>query len=376
MTVVPPDDAPLGVEVVEDALLVPSASRSVYRGIDGAVFDRKGAPVARSLLTRNWGEISHPPDISGLDPSQIDRVEEPHVYGGYFFDHFGHFLLESLARLWITGDVGPLPVAWAAGDPPKRWQAEILSLLGIGGPMVFPRRPTIYRRLLVPDPGFRVQGAFHPRHAEFLSCFDTRREQGGNGERVWLSRGRVAPTMRSRGEAALQAELERRGWRVVHPQEHSVSGQLALLGQSSAVAGLEGSAFHAAVLLKGASAPLITLRRTVNRNYTGIAQRKEMTDLNLYGGYRIHDRKDVSLAAPRRWAGRVDELAGRLAGCSDDPECLSAIKREAEAADSFDAWDARQRRRVLLHARASIRRGRLGKRLRTRIGRRLGLAQG
>ena len=357
--------------VHEDALLVPSASRTVYRGIDGAVFDADLRPIEASLLTRTWrsGRISHHPDIAGLDLGSVERVEAPHLYGGYFFDHFGHFLLESLARTWAVEEVGPMPFAWASGDPPNAWQREVLVLLGLDVPHAFPRRPTLFRRLVIPEPGYRIQGEFHPRHARFLAC-DV--PPDGTGERVWLSRTEAPLRHRSRGEAALQEALEARGWRIVHPQRLTVAEQLRLLAGPGVVAGLEGSAFHAAILLGGSAARFIVLRRTANANYRAIAEARGIVELDLYGAFRIHSRADLDLVQPRETARMVDELAEAIEACGDDRARLDALREHAEAEHSFERWERRQRRRWIAHARAHVkdtaRTSRIGRAIRHRLG--------
>src|SRR5690554_364906 len=40
------------------------------------------------------------------------------IYGGVLFEHFGHFLLESLARVWAFTELNPdLPILWHTHKP-------------------------------------------------------------------------------------------------------------------------------------------------------------------------------------------------------------------------------------------------------------------
>lgn len=346
-------ERPLRYEIVEDALLVPSATRTVYRGIDAGVFDAALLVVEESLLTRTWrsGQISYAPDITGLDLRDVPVVEEPCIYGGYFFHQFGHFLLESLARTWAVEEIGNLPFVWATGGPPDRWQAEILSLLGLSEPQLFPRGPTRFRRLVVPEPGFRIQGQFHPRHARFLGRFavpDGWRTAG----RVWLSRAGAPRDRRSRGEAALEEKLSATGWRIVRPEALSVRDQLDLLCRAEIVAGLEGSAFHAAILLAAPCAPVVVLRRTDNANYPAIAGAKRITEFDLYGAFALDDRTELGLVAPRRWADKIDRLADRIMSCRGDPDALSVLRNRVEAEHALEPWRRRQRLRILARSLA------------------------
>ena len=62
-------------------------------------------------------------------------------------DGFGHFLLESLARAWLSEQHPEMPLVWSCKaaqpsqevnekDPLKSWQKDILKLLGVRNPMI------------------------------------------------------------------------------------------------------------------------------------------------------------------------------------------------------------------------------------------------
>lgn len=339
--------APLQLEVYENALLVPVATRGHYRGLKGAVFDAELRPIANSLLTRTWrdGVITQPPDPSTFDPETADVVEEPHLYGGCFFDHYGHFLLESLARAWAVEETGPLPFAWLSGGPPNAWQSDILERLGLTMPHRFPMRPTLFRRLAVPQAGFRIETDFHPRHASFLAK-EPSPSRDRSGPRLWLSRGGMGKRG-SPGEPELEKELDRRGWRIVRPEDHSPAEQMRLMAEAQVAAGLEGSAFHTAVLLE-TPPPLIVLRRSTSPSLRTIADRRGFLELDIYGIFRVQNdpkllfEKDFSLVRPRRWAEKVDAWATNIADRREDPEALAELRAEAEAGHSVEDWRRRQ----------------------------------
>lgn len=364
----------LRYEIYENAVVVPSASRTVYRDIDGGAFDADLRPIEASLLTRTWNppQISFAPDVGGLDPTRIETVEAPHIYGGYFFDHFGHFLLESLARAWVVEEVGALPFVWASGGPANVWQNEVLSLLGLGQPMLFPKRPIRFRQLIVPEPGFRIQGIFHPRHAGFLGRVPTDRTAGEHAK-VWLSRTGLGSNSRCPGERRLQQRLAAAGWQIVHPERLGVAEQLRVLGGSRIVAGLEGSAFHGAILLQEPQAPFVVLRRTTSRNYRAIADSKGITEFDLYGAFRIHARSDRRLVRPHAVADTVEELARQIESCRGDPVAVARLRERVEAEHTFQSWEERQRRRRISHARAFVAEHKVTKRLRRALNRTLGL---
>lgn len=246
-------DAALAWQAYANAVVVPTASRTVYRNIAGAVFDAARRPVEGAFLTRTWidGQITRPPDPATIGPD-LDLIDRRCLYGGYLFDQFGHFILESLARTWAVHDLGDLPIVWAAGAPPNSWQAQILEIVGIRSEHIFPARPTRVRELIVPAPGFRLAAQYHPDLLRHLGRYRPAASAAAelSNMKVWLSRSGAPAERRSAQEAEIEAVLLAKGWRIVHSQEHSMVRQLDILGVAGIVAGLESSAFHAALLLR------------------------------------------------------------------------------------------------------------------------------
>ncbi|MGI3784641.1 MAG: glycosyltransferase 61 family protein [Janthinobacterium lividum] len=248
---------PLSARLVSDAVVYPTirvASRpgqllmGVYDGdgayVDGTVLDRRsgeqGAPVPRDL----YAPVTGP-------------AEPEAIYAGPLYYHFGHFLLESLARTWYAQRHPEVPLVWAGqhswqGFTMAPWQSEILELLGLTNPTRILVDPTRFDLLHVPDIGYRYDDRFHPEHAAFLG-----RYQGPDqvpGSRLWLSRTKIDSEVRDLNGGATERWLTKEGWRIIHPEGVSVREQLDALGAAENVAGEEGSAFHAIVLLADVAA--------------------------------------------------------------------------------------------------------------------------
>ena len=250
---------------------------------------------------------AHPAPVA----SAAAHVDEA-VYCGPLFDHFGHFLLESLARLSNRPPDAPGVLLWAAdagggGAGFRPWQREILDLLGLPAQRIATRVPFEVRRLTVPAPGFVVRHAFTAAHAAFLSVMPWRPEPG---RRVWLSRRKVPGAARPAFHA-LEPALAAAGWRVIVPEDLPVRDQLAELAQAEQVAGEMGSALHALVLLDGAAGLRVDIfprppgpgMPELNDNYRAIAERKGFDQ-------RVHVVEEATTARPetlRSWC--VERLA-------------------------------------------------------------------
>lgn len=249
---------PLTATQVHHASISPiQGSRMEPRVLHLGVFDDAGGILRSTIDDRHDG--SHLYDAADLSiyPNVPDAAEPEAIYAGVFFNHFGHFLLESLARLWYAREHPHLPIIWVGVDtwasPPtlKGWQREILDVLGLQNPVRVLIAPERFHVLHVPDAGYKYADWCHPQHADFLAVF------GGiaqvPGRRVWLSRSNVGNGVGMMNGAMIEENVRKSGWLPVRPEELSVREQLTVLAEAEEVAGEEGSAFHLLLLLSDLS---------------------------------------------------------------------------------------------------------------------------
>lgn len=275
----PPALPELQLHRVTDALVVPTPRTWPVGVVFGGVFDAAGAPIADSLLYRNYSQVVFAPDTA---PEPSETVTEPHLFGGYCIDHFGHFLLEGLARSWATAQHPDLPVAWATPGQATGWQTDICAQLGFAQRMRFVDRPTRFKELFIPAPGYRITDLFHPRHAAFLGCAEPAAPVEAH-RLVWLSRQGISGAGSIGGEDQLEALLQAQGWSVIRPETLSIEAQLGVLSHAHIVAGVEGSALHLPILLKHPPKAMVVLRRLDNQNYQTIATGRDMRMYDVVG---------------------------------------------------------------------------------------------
>ena len=213
------------------------------------VFDRRGAVLRNSLLFRTSAQIGH---AAVFDPSAT-RDGRTVIYGGNLSPHFGHFLLESLARLWYAREHPEWPIVWAArARNPKAtirtWQWQVLEALGLHNEVILLREPTRFATVHVPQPGYRIKDFFAAQHAAFLASYPARPRDPSL--RLWLSRAGLLTPFGSIHAPRLDRILADRGWTVIQPERLPIAQQLELLATASRVAGEQGSAFHLLILLQ------------------------------------------------------------------------------------------------------------------------------
>lgn len=265
--------APLSARAVEGAVVEPTIRVESRPGkLLMGVYDATGSYVDGTVLNRRSGEQGAPvpPDLFPV----VERAREPEaIYAGTLYVHYGHFLLESLARAWYAQRHPDLPLVWAGkhdwqGLELRPWQVEILDLLGIANPRRVVADPTRYDLLHVPDIGYRYDDWFHPEHAAFLGRFKGRAQV--RGRRLWLSRSDIGTDVRDVNAEPLERRLAQAGWRVVHPEALTVREQLEELCLAEVVAGEEGSAFHTLMLLSDLSGKKVHVLRRHGREHRNL----------------------------------------------------------------------------------------------------------
>ncbi|QZN98495.1 glycosyltransferase family 61 protein [Chenggangzhangella methanolivorans] len=101
------------------------------------------------------------------------EIHEPVVFGGAMIHHFGHFLTDTLSRLWILRELPPeirIVFLTHAGQTldfflKRAWIRDTLSAFGINHErIILVDRPTIFRNIIVPQPAiehaFRIYSAY------------------------------------------------------------------------------------------------------------------------------------------------------------------------------------------------------------------------
>ena len=256
----------LGLREVHDDTVVPTPRKWPVDVVRGGAVSASGEVLADTLLYRNFSQVVFAPqDV----PAPEEVIDAPHLYGGFCIDHFGHFLLEGLARAWATQSHPDMPLVWATPGAASGWQQTVCDLMGFGDRMRFVDKPTRFKTLLIPEPGYRIRDRFHPHHRAFLAQSDP---EPFPHKKVWLSRCGLLPGSQIGREAELEDALRTAGWHVARPETLPLDEQLGLYAGAQVIGGAEGSAMHLPVLLRQMRGALIVVRRFDNENFSTIAK--------------------------------------------------------------------------------------------------------
>lgn len=203
-------------------------------------------------------ESGHCVDISAVECcvqpwegtfAQPEYRDEKVVYCGYLVHHWGHFLVEGVARLWyyLENDSSVDKYIFALDEGEIRQikgnYRRFLELLKIWDKLEFINKPITYREVIVPEMAFRRWGYYSPK---YLDIFNTVAENvtpstEGIGN-IYMSRS-MLPKHRDVefGFEALDDFFQKNGYTVVYPERVPLDEMIQYIRNADTVATVSGS---------------------------------------------------------------------------------------------------------------------------------------
>jgi capsular polysaccharide biosynthesis protein len=268
-------------------------------------------PAAPVLGHFRYGHPDSVVKILPLAPDARDSaaiIEEPVIYGGLLFRHFGHALSESIHRLWPRFALRELAAARVAFSPINHakvmpYVIEALNLHGISRHQVLRiEEPTRFRRLFVGQQARQMAGPTTiPGYQTMLDrSLEKRLGPAGGSARLYVSRMHHHHTGSFYGESFVEAELAAQGFEIIYPERYPLSELVRLLRTSSLAVFAEGSAIHALELCGSSTPDVVVIGRRGNSvpRFTpllsSICKRWMVSDRLLFNGGMSTDPKKHS----------------------------------------------------------------------------------
>ena len=270
-----------------------SIHHNVIATENSCLFDKFNNPINESVLWRiqTNGEPKFPygklEPISANKKTALKLNSAVWIRFAHFF-HFGHLLTETSSAfyplvLWKKAGFDIENINIVLHKTYKRSFDNIKDLFGITGKNIYFHGPRCeydlkIKHLLIPAPTIVLRGFSSRKHAlvtqQFLDLWapiarqnsqDTEWSNNGSSiplnfknrllhlyskkhpkySKLWLSRTQFKKCSRALPEEGqIERILSEMGWKIIHPQQHSIRTQLNALEEARVVAGLAGSAFH------------------------------------------------------------------------------------------------------------------------------------
>jgi len=232
--------------------------------------------VERSLVNQNKNSCDEPKDI--LENGSGDIF----LYGGRIHLHYGHFLINTLPRLWATKEysIDSLKIVmhsqFSVDDLFAR--ESLVSVLGALGltprNFVVPLVPVRIREIIVPSTSFCEQNFAHSCFRDFCrSLGDMISKKGDyrNGFRkpIYLTKEYLQSGVGAVvNESIITSILRDRGVEIVAPELLSLREQIAMYNNFVPIIGTAGSAMHTSIFSSfGAEIVCINPTLEINTNF-------------------------------------------------------------------------------------------------------------
>ena len=274
-----PDSQPLpeggwseSITTLKNATVVPPAESSFVQ--PAGVLDASGGYCPQGALWRKYRPLTTRPDVPG---EVTGTLSGRWLWGGILWAHFGHFLVESTARLWaLDGPEKPvdgivfIPKRPRVGGNLRGFQTDFIDLMAPGMAIRVATQPTRVEELVVPGQGFglgritagtgRFRDAIHNRFARDI------KPEGP--EKIYISRSALGLGKGGLlGEERLEELLAGEGYEVFHPQKFDIATQIARYRAARQVVAADGSALHLFAMVGGPEQKVaIVLRRQSTAN--------------------------------------------------------------------------------------------------------------
>ena len=251
--------------------------------VSGAVYRNDGKIVPEFLA---YDELTQHRRLRRVNPPVVERariedaawIDGTCIYVGPLASHFGHFLLESLARAWYLIQADPsLPIlfhGWNEKPNFPPFVSVFLEALGVNPSRIriVAGRDVRVGNLILPSSQFWQGVSASPG---MCVVFDHLREKMLRSRtsstrtppKVYLSRRGLGGTRASgdareviANEEEAEALFRGRGYEILRPELLPIEEQVAIVANATHVAGPSGSALHLMLFNANPQARLVELR--------------------------------------------------------------------------------------------------------------------
>lgn len=253
--------------------MLPSSEGKVGR-IDGGAYYHDGTLCQLSKTFKP----NYAYDESSIKAFPTKLEKGSYIFGGLLQnEHFGHFISESISRLWALNHLSLdfQSIVYFLRKPQRpvaQFAIDFLRLLAPEKRIYIVKEATRFELLAIPQEmskGGYVYGYPQMRRLCDRLYSDKPRSAGmGFGKKIYVSRSKL-----SRGEGGILSDLrideylEAEGYTIIHPQLLSVEQQLKAYEEAEQIIFADGSAVHLFALVCRPSQKVFVIWR---RNKYGI----------------------------------------------------------------------------------------------------------
>lgn len=230
----------------------------------GGVVDSGGEYILSSVIP-GW--------VSGYyDDYTCQYEHKTVVYCGRMIGQWGHFLLETVTRLWFFLEHDHpsyeyiLIVRENTGPPVLDNFHEFLSLLGISDRLRFLSVPTRFETVLIPERSFQYRRFFSPHYQRIMNRVILNASRDSSdidySGKIFLSRSVFSKAQDTEiGLQYLDHFFEKNGYMLLYPERVRLRELICLLNRASCLASESGTVAHNMLFCSGSQDVFIIERQ-------------------------------------------------------------------------------------------------------------------
>lgn len=257
----------------------------------GGVVDKDGKYVRLSgIETRIMGDYPYENPV---------YKDEKVVYCGYLVNHWGHFLVEAVSRLWyaLEGDTTVDKYVFFLDEGQEREirgnYKTFFELLKIWDRIEIINTPTTFREVIIPQIAFQCMKFYSPK---FLDIFDavarniTVDPDWPRPEKIFFTRSQLAGGNRFEfGIDALDSYFSENGFTVLAPEKLTLEQMIYYIRGAKEVATISGSTHHNMLFAGNGQTLIIVERLVINIDFqVSINQMRQLDVTYLDANFNLY----------------------------------------------------------------------------------------
>ncbi len=242
--------SPEEVKIFRDVIYVPEYYCLYTR--DGARIDYSclyKRPGRNKLSTSTKTKDKTYPLDKITPPKQLRKISQKFIYTNQISPHYGHFLTESISRLWYVLKEQEYPVIYHGQGLQKAFIKLFFksAKLDINRFISF-KEPVLLQEVIIPYPSFSIQCEgfeVHKLLPESVAKNWLPKKVQTTSQPLYLSRKHLHKNARLIiNESLLEEKLSKSGFAIVYPEKLSLQEQIYLINKHEVIVGAIGSALH------------------------------------------------------------------------------------------------------------------------------------
>ncbi|HGF5649250.1 TPA: DUF563 domain-containing protein [Klebsiella quasipneumoniae subsp. similipneumoniae] len=239
--------SPLQTNVIQNGIVLPCKKNYKKNGWgEGGVVDSGFSFIEVSGLYSKWSSFGGAYDFS---KNKMEKIDDDVIWFGFFYKHWGHFLLDFISRMWILLDDyrGQKIVYVSHGDVIDGNYMEFFNLLGIeNDKLIRIDKVTQCKSVIVPEYA-KKENEYHSYYLRLMNtvskaAVNTSSEPLTPGLKVYFSRMAFKDAAKKEfGEEYIENLMLSAGYSVMYPEKMTLKQQVSIWNSADEIICINGT---------------------------------------------------------------------------------------------------------------------------------------